>query len=74
MQEDRIGRSQKGTYKRRHEHEHQKICKTSHSSNFYDCTSGRGATQAFAKENTQKPYKETYGVSHITRHDMLADP
>ena len=27
MQEDRIGRSQKGTYKRRHEHEHQKFAK-----------------------------------------------
>ncbi len=30
-----------------------------------------GATQAFAKETNQKPYKETYGISHITRHDML---
>lgn len=33
-----------------------------------------GATQAFAKENNQKAYKETYGVSHITRHDMLQIP
>nr|WGD69912.1 hypothetical protein P5630_09225 [Bacillus subtilis] len=29
-----------------------------------------GATQAFAKETNQKPYKETYGISHITRHDI----
>ncbi|MCG8398369.1 glycoside hydrolase family 68 protein [Bacillus atrophaeus] len=33
-----------------------------------------GATQAFAKETDNKPYKETYGVSHITRHDMLKIP
>ncbi len=33
-----------------------------------------GATQAFAKETNQKPYKETYGISHITRHDMLQIP
>ncbi|MGG1246513.1 levansucrase [Bacillus spizizenii] len=33
-----------------------------------------GATQAFAKETNQKPSNETYGITHITRYDMLQIP
>ncbi len=54
--------------------EHQKVCKTSNSITFTTALLAGGATQAFAKETNQKPYKETYGISHITRHDMLQIP
>lgn len=75
MQEDRIGRSQKKVHTKGDMNMNiKKFAKQATVLTFTTALLAGGATQAFAKENTQKPYKETYGVSHITRHDMLQIP
>ncbi|AJA46669.1 levansucrase [Clostridium pasteurianum DSM 525 = ATCC 6013] len=50
-----------------------KISKFLFSTTLISCLIGSGSL-AFAKESNSTNYKETYGISHITREDMLKIP
>lgn len=50
-----------------------KIGKIIFSTSLISCLIGSGSV-AFAKENRSMDYKETYGISHITRNEMLKLP
>lgn len=50
-----------------------KIGKIIFSTSLISCLIGSGSV-AFAKENSSMDYKDTYGISHITRNEMLKLP